>query len=92
MTQPLGFKPSEMGEGWYIRADCQTCRESRYLGRQMMIAKAGDVPVRLIEPRLRCVARPLSNKRGPACGGRMTMMPCAPPSQNAYSGRGGDGP
>lgn len=84
MPERLGFKPSEMGGGWYIRAECKTCRESRYLGRQMMIDRAGDVPLRLIEPRLRCVARPWSNKRGPACGGRMEMHPCAPSWTNEY--------
>lgn len=84
MAERLGFKPSEMGEGWYVEATCSTCREVRYLGRQMMIHRAGNVPLRQIEPRLRCVARARTDKRGPACGGRMTMHPRPPPSSNTY--------
>lgn len=84
MLTPLGFKPSSMGEGWYITAYCQRCGECRYLGRQYMIEKAGDVPVRLIEPRVRCFARPLSNKRGPACEGRMKFEVTGPPAASDY--------
>lgn len=60
-------------EGSYATATCKVCGEHRYLTRALMLEKAGDVALEKIEPRLRCVARPQSNKRGPACGGRMTL-------------------
>ncbi len=39
----------------------------------MMIEKVGDVPMIEVERRVRCIARPMSNKRGPACGGKMVL-------------------
>lgn len=42
----------------------------RYITRAMVLERAGDVPFKRIETRLRCVARP-GNKHGPACGGAM---------------------
>lgn len=84
MRDDLAFRPSEMGAGWYIRADCRVCGESRYFGPALLTEKAGDVPLNRIEPRVRCVARPRLNKRGPACGGRMLMHPCPPLASNEY--------
>lgn len=49
------------------------CGEHRYLTRALMIEKAGDIPLERIEPRLRCIARTRRDKRGAACGGRMTL-------------------
>lgn len=79
--------PSQIPEGQYATATCTVCGEYRYLTRALMLEKAGDVALEKIEPRLRCIARPQSNKRGPACGGRMTLAlsgPIArPPEANA---------
>lgn len=80
------FTPSTIPAGAYATAVCQVCGEHRYVTRALMIEKAGDVPLDRIEPRLRCVARPPLDKRGPACGGRMTLTidapirPCLPAS------------
>lgn len=80
------FTPSTIPAGAYATAVCSRCGEHRYVTRALMIEKAGDVPLSRIEPRLRCIARPQSNKRGPACGGRMTLGldapigPCLPAS------------
>lgn len=65
--------PSQIPPGQYVTALCKVCGEHRYLTRALMIEKAGDIPLDRIEPRLRCIARPRSNKRGPACGGKMTL-------------------
>lgn len=80
------FTPSTIPAGAYATAVCCLCGEHRYVTRALMIEKAGDVPLDRIEPRLRCIARLRSNKRGPACGGRMTLTidapigPCLPAS------------
>lgn len=68
MVTPSGIPP-----GQYVTAVCKVCGEHRYLTRAQMIERAGDVPLDRIEPRLRCIARPRSDKRGAACGGRMTL-------------------
>lgn len=73
MTRKFGFKPSTIPDGQYAVGICLRCRNARYLTRALMLEKAGDIPLDRIEPRLRCVARPVSDKRGPACGGRMTL-------------------
>lgn len=79
--------PSQIPPGQYATAVCRTCGEHRYLTRALMIEKAGDIPLDRIEPRLRCIARPGNDKRGAACGGRMTLgldAPIArPPEANA---------
>lgn len=65
--------PSQIPAGQYATSTCKTCGEHRYLTRALMLEKAGDIPLDRIEPRLRCIARPRTDKRGPACGGRMTL-------------------
>lgn len=72
MAGPFPWTPSNLPEGHYIRGVCQTCRDVRYVTRAMMLERVGDVPFSRIEGRLRCIARP-NDKRGPACGGRMTL-------------------
>ncbi len=44
----------------------------RYVTRAMMLERAGDVPFKRIENRLRCIAR-VTDKSGRACGGRMSL-------------------
>lgn len=65
--------PSRIPAGQYAIAVCRTCGAHRYMTRGLMIEKAGDVPLDRIEPRLRCIARPPLARRGPACGGGMTL-------------------
>lgn len=66
------WTPSSLPQGSYIFGICRSCRDVRYVTRAMMLEKAGDVPFKRVENRLRCVAR-LGDKRGPACGGRMSL-------------------
>jgi hypothetical protein len=58
-----------------LMAECVRpgCGGVRYLPRSYLIEKVGDLPLLQIERRLRCVERPLSNKRGKACGGAMEL-------------------
>lgn len=72
MPDPFPWTPSTLPEGSYVYAVCNACKGVRYITRAMMLEKAGDVPFKRIERRLRCIARP-ENKRGSACGGRMTL-------------------
>ncbi len=72
MTGSFPWTPSTLPEGSYVYGVCRQCRGIRYVTRAMMLSKAGDVPFKRIEGRLRCVARP-GDKRGPACGGRMEL-------------------
>lgn len=61
-------------EGRSLIAECQRpgCGGRRYLPRAFLLEKVGDAPLLSVEKRLRCVERG-SNKRGPACGGRMEL-------------------
>ena len=70
--------PSQIPAGQYATAVCKACGEHRYETRALMLERAGDIPLDRIEPRLRCIARPLANKRRAACGGRMTLGLDAP--------------
>lgn len=72
MPDAFPWTPSTLPEGSYVYAVCKACKEVRYITRAMVLARAGDVPFRSIETRLRCVARP-GGKRAPACGGRMAL-------------------
>ena len=58
-----------------LMAECLRpgCGGSRYLPRAHLLEKVGDAPLLSVEARLRCVERPLSNKRGKACGGAMQL-------------------
>ena len=69
----ITLRPSQLGAGHYVLAQCLTCREHRYLGPQFMIDHAGDIPIFQMSQRIRCVARP-RDKRGPACGGAMELQ------------------
>jgi hypothetical protein len=73
MSDRFALTPSQIPEGHYIVATCQRpgCGGRRYVTRALMLEKAGDIPLNLIERRVRCVERPRANKRGPACGGPM---------------------
>lgn len=71
MPQRLGFTPSTLPAGQHVLAVCQVCGGHRYPSRALMLEKAGDVPLSVIETRLRCIER--KTPRGPACGGRMTI-------------------
>lgn len=73
--QAWRWKPSEIPEGQSVVAHCTkpACHGHRYLPRSYLIEKVGDVPLYVIERRLRCVERPWSNKRGPGCGAAMTL-------------------
>jgi hypothetical protein len=68
----MGFTPSTLPAETFVVATCTVCGGTRYPSRALMIEKAGDVPLERIEPRLRCIER-RGDKRGPACGGRMTI-------------------
>lgn len=72
MHEAFPWTPSTLPEGSYVYGICRKCRDARYVTRAMMLTKAGDVPFKRIEGRLRCVGRP-DDKRGPACGGRMDL-------------------
>ncbi len=72
MTGSFPWTPSTLPEGSYIYGVCRQCRGVRYVTRAMMLERAGDVPFKAIENRLRCIARP-EHKRGPACGGPMDL-------------------
>ena len=72
MSDPFPWTPSNLPQGSYIYGVCQACRGVRYVTRAMMLERAGDVPFTRIESRLRCIAR-VTDKRGPACGGRMNL-------------------
>ena len=72
MPDAFPWTPSNLPEGSYIYGVCQVCRDVRYVTRAMVLEKAGNVPFKRIEDRLRCIARS-GDKRGPACGGRMTL-------------------
>lgn len=67
------FTPSTMPPGSYVIATCQRpgCGGHRYPSRELMLEKAGDLPLARIESRLRCLER--QQPRGPACGGRMRI-------------------
>ena len=71
-ADPFPWTPSNLPVGSYVYGVCQTCRERRYVTRAMMLERAGDVPFKRVEARLRCIARP-RDKRGPACSGRMVL-------------------
>ena len=75
MRRPWSWRPSELPDGSSIMADCDRpdCLGRRYLPRAYLIEKVGDIPLFQIEPRLRCVERPRLNRRGAACGARMTL-------------------
>lgn len=75
MPQPWWWKPSELPEGDSVIATCvkPNCFGHRYLPRAYLIKKVGDIPLHRIEPRLRCIERPRLNRRGPPCGGAMTL-------------------
>jgi hypothetical protein len=73
MTRDFPWTPSTLPQGSYVFGVCQVCREVRYVTRAMMLERAGDVAFSQIEHRLRCISRPLHGKRGPACGGKMTL-------------------
>lgn len=89
MAARFHWKPSDLPEGSYIIARCNDCGSSRYPSRALMIEKAGDIPIHLIEPRVRCIAR--KTPRGPACGGGMTFdlgrVGYNPPEANANYGK-----
>lgn len=72
MADSFPWTPSNLPKGSYIYGVCRACGDVRYVTRAMMLARAGDVPFKRIEGRLRCVAR-ADDKRGPACGGRMNL-------------------
>lgn len=72
MADPFPWTPSSLSRGSYIYGVCQACGDVRYVTRAMMLERAGDVPFKRIENRLRCIAR-VSDKRGRACGGRMNL-------------------
>ena len=74
-ARPFWWRPSELPEGCHVAAAClkATCHGYRYLPRAYLVEKAGDVPLDGVENRLRCVERPLANKRGSACGGAMAL-------------------
>lgn len=63
--------PSTLPAGSYVVATCAACGGHRYVTRALMLEKAGDIPIDRIAARLRCIER-RGDKRGPACGGRMT--------------------
>lgn len=81
-----GFTPSTLPAGSHVVATCQVCGGHRYVSRALMLEKAGDIPLEQIAPRLRCIARN-GDRRGPACGGRMTIrleaVASRPPEANA---------
>jgi hypothetical protein len=72
MADPFPWTPSSLPRGSYVYGVCRACKGERYVTRAMMLARAGDVPFKRIENRLRCIAR-VADKRGPACGGRMDL-------------------
>lgn len=72
MEDPFPWTPSSLPRGSYIYGVCRTCGGVRYVTRAMMLARAGDIPFKRIENRLRCITR-RGDKRGPACGGRMLL-------------------
>jgi len=65
------FTPSSLPAGQYVVATCQVCGGHRYPTSALMLEKAGDVPLDVIERRLRCIER--ATPQGPACGGRMKI-------------------
>jgi len=71
MSEPFPWTPSTLPERSYVYAVCQRCSDVRYITRAMMLERAGDVPFKLIEGRLRCIGR--KEPRGPACGSGMTL-------------------
>lgn len=86
MADAFPWTPSTLPEGSYVYAVCKTCREVRYITRAMVLARAGDVPFKSIETRLRCVARP-EDKHGPACGGAMALeLASAPHGETEVKG------
>jgi hypothetical protein len=80
MADPFPWTPSSLPEGSYVYGVCQACRGVRYVTRAMMLERAGDVPFKRIENRLRCIAR-RGDRRGPACGGRMDLELGARPQE-----------
>ena len=72
MPESFPWTPSTLPKGSYIYGVCQACGDVRYVTRAMMLERAGDVPFKRTENRLRCIAR-VTDKRGPACGGRMDL-------------------
>lgn len=69
MSNRFWFKPSDVSEDQRIFFQCKSCRETRGIGRLELIAKAGDIPMRDIERRIRCQQR-LRKPGRPICGGR----------------------
>ena len=72
MAETFPWTPSDLREGSYVYGVCRACRDVRYVTRAMMLERAGDIPFKRIENRLRCIAR-TDDKRGRACGGRMEL-------------------
>jgi hypothetical protein len=69
----LRFTIDDVDPDLHVRATCERCREARYLTRPLLGAMAPGQLLAQVEARVRCVARPWSNKRGPACGGKMIL-------------------
>lgn len=86
MPSRFGFTPSTIPSDSYVVATCAACGGHRYVTRALMLEKAGDIPLDRIASRLRCIER-RGDKRGPACGGRMSIELVAvgarPPEANA---------
>lgn len=74
--EPFWWRPPQLPAGCNVAAAClkATCYGYRYLPRAYLIERAGDVPLNWVEKRLRCVQRPLANKRSPACGRAMALQ------------------
>lgn len=73
MTQRLAFTVDDLQPGRHIMAVCRRCQDARYLTRPLLHQVAADQTLAEVERRVRCIARPLTNKRGPACGGAMEI-------------------
>lgn len=72
MSDRLQFTVDELDAERHVRAVCQRCGDTRYLIRPMLREMAPGQTLAKIEQRVRCISR-LSNRRGPACGGRMEI-------------------
>ena len=73
MSQPLAFSIDDLDADRHVVAICTRCQSTRYLTRPLLREKAAGQTFAEVERRVRCIARPRSDRQEQACGGAMTL-------------------
>lgn len=73
MPAPLAFTIDDLDADRHVVAICTRCQSSRYLTRPLLREKAAGQTLAEVERRVRCIARPRSDRQDQPCGGAMTL-------------------